>query len=287
MTDSPYIFEATQQNFGQVVLEASRRVPVVVDFWAAWCAPCRMLMPVLAELAEAYAGKFVLAKVNTEEQQELARQYAIRSLPTVKIFRDGKVVDEFLGAQPASVIRDILERHIARASDPLRLAALQALEGGDGARAVELMRQAVETDPERAELRLDLAALQLDAGGPDAAEEVLRSLPAPMQQDAGAKRLRARIRFARALRAAPDAATLERRVSTDPDDLKARYQLAARDVMAGDYAAAMEQLFQIMQRDRSFEDDLGREGLLAVFELLGNSGELVNRYRRRMAATMY
>ncbi len=146
MNDFPFIFSVTQEDFAQRVLENSRRVPVMVDFWADWCGPCHMLMPILTKLTQEYQGQFLLAKVNSDEQQALASQYGVRSLPTVKLFKSGDVVDEFMGVQQESTIRQLLERHIERESDKIRLQAEQALEANDTEKAHLLLQQATALD---------------------------------------------------------------------------------------------------------------------------------------------
>ncbi|HDK37520.1 MAG TPA: thioredoxin, partial [Thiolapillus brandeum] len=152
MDNSPYIVEITNDNYQTAVLEQSHKVPVLVDFWASWCQPCQMLMPVLANLAEQYQGKFILAKINTEEQQELAAQFGIRSIPTVKLFRNGDPVDEFAGALPESEIRKFLEKHISRESDAMVDQAEQLLLQGDLENALKLLQQAKQTDPENSNI---------------------------------------------------------------------------------------------------------------------------------------
>ncbi|MCW8955493.1 MAG: thioredoxin domain-containing protein, partial [Gammaproteobacteria bacterium] len=131
MSESPYIFTATTDNFQQGVIENSHQVPVVVDFWADWCQPCKALMPIFDKLVTEYNGGFVLAKVNTEQQQQLATDHAVRSIPTVKIYRHGKVVNEFTGAQPEDFIRGLIDRYIATEADEIRSQALQAIRNGD------------------------------------------------------------------------------------------------------------------------------------------------------------
>ena len=159
MTDSPYIFDATAETFDSLVLDASRERPVVVDFWADWCAPCRSLMPVLAGLADRYNGKFHLVKVNSDSQQELAQRYGVRSLPTVKIFRDGEVVDEFMGALPEPAVREYIDRHVVRESDALRQRALELLQDDDRDGAIGLLRKAIAVDPDVALNHLELASV--------------------------------------------------------------------------------------------------------------------------------
>jgi len=281
MNQSPSAFDATAANFDTEVLEKSRQTLVVVDFWAEWCAPCRVLMPLLQKLAEDYQGKFSLAKVNTDKEQDLAGQWGIRSLPTVKFFRDGKVVDEFLGAQPESVIRDLIEQYLPRESDALRAAARTALRDGDTAQALRLLRQALELDPEQLAVKLDLA------DKPEEAEKLLELLPLHQREEEAVKTLAAKIELARAQQSAPPISELAERVTANPDDLASRQLLGAACAAKGDYATALEQFFEIMKRDRRFDDDVGRRSLLNVFTLLGDEHELVKQYRRKMASLLY
>lgn len=281
------IYEADIQNFDQLVLEHSQHTPVLVDFWAPWCAPCRTLMPLLSRLVEAYAGKFVLVKVNTDEQGELAERYAVRSLPTVKLFRLGQVVDEFYGAQPESVIRELLERHVQRASDAMRRLALDALEQGKAEEAVRLLEEAIQSDPENHRIHPDLARALLARGRCDEAEEVLRMLPPEKQEEADVLALRAQLSFAKVAQSAPAPEVLYRTISNDPDNCEARYQLSALKALDRDYDGAMEQLLEILRRDRNFREDAGRKGLLSIFELLGGSGPLVARFRALMSSALH
>jgi putative thioredoxin len=287
MQTSPFVIEAGRDNFGTAVLEKSRRVPVVVDFWAAWCAPCRVLMPLLHRLAEEHAGRFVLATVDSDAQPELAAQWGVRSLPTVKLFKDGTVVDEFLGAQPEAVIRAFLEPYLPRPSDSLRDAARTALRTGNPAQAVKLLREAADADPEHLATKLDLAEALLASGELESAETLLKELPFHHREESAVKALEARLLIARTVADAPAAEELRRRLAADPANLQARHQLAMRAAAAGDYPAAMEQLFEVMKRDRRYGDDAGKRGLIALFEILGGDHPLVHQYRRKMAPLLY
>ena len=287
MIPSPSSFDATAANFDTAVLEKSRQILVVVDFWAEWCAPCRVLMPLLQSLAEDYQGKFLLAKVNTDKEQALAAQWGIRSLPTVKLFKDGNVVDEFFGAQPEPVIRSLLDQHLPRESDALRNAARTALADGDTAQALSLLRRALELDPDQLAVKLDLADALLSAARIDDAESLLKDLPLQQREEDAVKSLAAKIELARSAQSAPPVSVLSERIAADPDDLASRRFLGAEFAAHGDYAAALEQFLEIMKRDRRFDDDIGRRGLLNVFKLLGDDHELVQQYRRKMAPLLY
>ena len=282
MSDSKFVVDVTEQNYPEVVLEGSHSVPVLVDFWAPWCQPCKALTPVLVNLAEAYRGKFILAKINTEEQQGLAAQFAIRSIPTVKLFVDGQPVDEFMGALPESQITAFLDRHLPRESDGLVAQARQLLQDGRVEDAETLVEQARRDDPGNPRVQLAHARLQATLGNLDAAEQALATLPLEEQDKPEITGLRARLVFDRAVEDADDEAALSQRLLANPGDSEAIYQLAAYRVLHGDYQAALEQLLQLMLKDRAYGDDAARKGMLAVFELLGGSGDLVVRYRSRM-----
>lgn len=283
MRDTSHNYDVSEPEFAARVLEASKQVPVLVDFWASWCGPCKMLAPTLTKLADAYNGRFMLAKVNTDEEPRLAREYGVRALPTVKVFKDGRVVDEFMGVLPEPAVRAVIERHVEHESDKLRRQAEASLEAGDTATARRLLEGAAELDPDNPAIKIATAKMLMFTGAADRAQFILQSLPVDVSMNPEVKRLQAQIGFAQvASTAAFDESELQRIISTDPKDLQARYRLSAKKVLRGDYEGALEQLFEILRQDRSFEDDAGRRGMLSVFEILGGSGELVSRYRAKM-----
>jgi len=281
MADSPYIFEIDENNYEQVVLQGSHQVPVLVDFWASWCQPCKILMPLLAKLVDEYQGRFILAKINTEEQQAIAAQFGIRSIPTVKLFRDGQPVDEFAGALPEPEVRAFLDRHLPRASDRILVQAGERLQAGDTEGALGLLSQARVEDPHNPRLLTAIAQIQATEGDFEAADQTLSELPADEQDKPEVRRLRAQLFFREIAASAdtPEAAT--RHVADAPDDTESRYRLAAQQVLANDTANAMENLLLIVQKDRKFGDDAGRIALLKLFDVLGED-PAVNRYRARM-----
>jgi len=282
MTDTSFIFEVTVDNFRQVVIENSMSRPVLVDFWAEWCNPCKTLMPTLAKLAREYRGKFILAKVNTEQQQPLAAHFGIRSIPSVKLFRNGQVTDEFMGALPEAEIRSFLDKHIPRESDALLAQAEQRLLQGDVDTAGTLIQQAAAMDPDSARVMLTNARYLATLGRLDEAEQQLQSLPREERDKPEVAAILARLQFDRSSAGAPPQEALEQRLQSDPGDCEALHQLARHRIMQNDYAGALELLLKLLQQDRSYGDDVARKDMLRVFELLGGEGELVKRYRNRM-----
>jgi putative thioredoxin len=282
MNEMQNTVNVTLDTFQAQVIEQSQRVPVLVDYWADWCGPCQMQMPVLQKLVEEYAGKFVLAKVNTDEQRELARDHGIRSLPTMRLFRHGEIVEEILGAQTESTLRILLDRYIERESDRIRASASEAFRQGRQEEALQMLQQARQEEPENHQLTLDYANLCLQAGRLEETERLLEELPHDVRNETEALQLRALLDFSRAALDAPPVEELERGIAANPDDMSLRYRLGAVHVLNDRMEAAMDAFMAILQRDRKFRDDIGRRSLLAVFDILGNDSELVQRYRRQL-----
>ncbi|MHB1950461.1 MAG: thioredoxin [Acidiferrobacteraceae bacterium] len=278
--------DVTGASFDKEVIGYSRQVPVLVDFWAAWCGPCRVLMPLLGRLASEYNGAFRLAKLNTDAEHALSAQYGVRSLPTVKLFRDGVVADEFMGAQPESAVRAFIDRHVSRPSDRAVADALAAATDGDPGAALARLRAVAAEDPANPRVSEHLVRLLLDQGEIEEAESVLRALRGDDARRGEIPMLMARLELMKLLQGAPAATELERRVGTNPDDLAARLHLGARYALAGRYEDGLDQLIEVIRRDRSFREDAGRKAILSVFNLLGGKGELVKRYRALLSALL-
>jgi putative thioredoxin len=269
-------------DFQQAVLEESRHRPVLVDFWAPWCEPCKALKPVLEKLAAEYSGKFLLAKINSDDNQELAARYGVRGIPSVKAFIDGEPVDEFSGALPESEVRAFLDRLVPGPADELRAEAAELRLAGDVSAALQKLADASKIDPSHVGVRLDAAEIMLDLNEADEARRLIAGVADAA--DARVPQLKARLQFMEA--AGEDEAVLAARVAANDNDLEARLKLANLLVAAGKYEAGMDQLLEIVRRDRGFGDDIGRKTLLSVFDLLGG-GELLSRYRRMLASVLY
>jgi putative thioredoxin len=282
MADSPHGSDARHDQFQELVIEQSQRLPVLVDFWAAWCAPCQMLAPILSKLVEDYRGKLRLVKVNTDEEQELARQYGIRSLPTVMLFKDGKPVDQFMGVQPERVIRQFIERHVPREAENLRSAAREALERGERSKARQSLQRALELEPENPGVAADVARLLLEDGRYDDAEELLSRLSREARDDPQVKSALALVSFARTAQEAPPVAELEARLERAPGDAQLRHQLSARRLMAGDHEGALALLLETLQLSSPGAREQAREAMLAAFAAIGDKHDLVSRYRVKL-----
>jgi putative thioredoxin len=277
------VFDVREDNFEAEVLQASMTTPILVDFWATWCEPCKTLGPMLEKLAGEFNGAFRLAKVDVDKSQQLAGMFGIRSIPTVMLVKDGQIVDGFQGALPLGQLREFLQRHV----QPLD-GAVDEVEAAPESpeEAINRIQQAIAAEPERAELKLDLALALMRAGNADAAEAELSSLPANLATDARAVRLRSQLDLARALQGAPSLQELQQRVQADAGDWAARDLLGVRLLLEGDAPAGLDQFLAILEKARDWNEGQAKKRLLAAFTTLDDA-ELVGRYRRRMASLLF
>jgi putative thioredoxin len=271
-------------TFEKEVIDPSRTVPVLVDFWAPWCGPCRVLTPVLEKLADQYQGKFRLAKVNSDDNPQLSAQYGVRSIPNVKAFVDGELVDEFLGAQPESAVRQFIDGLLPSPGEVLRKRATALSAAGDAAGALALLEQATQAEGHNDAVYADLVEILLAQGRVDEAKAAAGKLGPLAGDDPRVRALLARLDFADAGR--EDAGALRARIEAEPADLEARLRLARIEVAGRRYEPALEQLIEIIRRDRKWNGEAGRKTMLTVFDLLGAQHELVARYRRKLASVL-
>jgi len=291
-TAKAHVFDATTAGFEADVLQKSLQVPVLVDFWAEWCGPCKRLGPVLEKLAGEYHGAFELAKVDVEAEQQLAAAFQIRSIPTVMLVKDGQIVDGFPGALPEAQLREFLKHHGIEPGTP-------AIEGQatdvttedvaappvDPHAEVMRLRKAIEAEPDKAELKLDLALALLATGGAREAAQLIDALPANLATDERTVKARARLDFANLLADAPQPQVLQAAIDANPDDLRARHLLGVQQIVGGDAEAGLEQFIEMLRRNRDFDDGLPRKALIDAFRILDDE-DLVGRYRRKMSSLL-
>ena len=282
MSNSPYIIDITLENFQQVILEGSMQQPVLVDFWADWCAPCKQLLPILTKLADEYQGKFILAKVNIEEQQELAAQFQVRSVPTVMLVSQGQLVDQFNGAKPESEIRAFLEPHLSNPVEQLKEQIKQLVGAEELDQAQMLLQQAISQLPEDYDLQIELARVLLQKSQAQDAKAVLDQLPETEKGRPEVKGLMSGLKFAEKAPSAEQLAALG-----DRDDSEARYLKAMSGLVQADYEQAMQLLMTIIRDDRGYDEGVAHKTLLEVFTLLGEGNPLVIQTRRKLFTLMY
>ncbi len=284
---STFSLDVSDADFMQNVIEASMQQPVLVDFWATWCQPCQILKPLLEKIAEQEQGRFILAKVNTEENQQIAMQYGIRSIPAVKLFINGEVVDEFMGALPENEIKAFLDKNIPRESDGLINQAEALLLDGDLEQAMALVKQANQTDPANTKALVTYARICVAQGNNEEAKAVIESLPEDLKISDEVTALLSQMEFAELTSNSAPREDLEKTLQANPEDHESRYQLAALQVSTGEIEQALDNLILIMQKDRGYNDDAARKMILKVFEALGADNPLVTIYRRKMMNLIY
>ena len=284
---APVTITITSGNFMSNVVEASAHTPTLVDFWAPWCGPCKQLMPILDRLVEEYGGSFKLAKVNTDEQQELAQKVGIRSLPTVVLFKDRTAVEHFVGIVPERQIRQLLDKHLPKKSDgpAARIAALKA--AADYATARTIVEEQLRYDSGNLALLTELAELRALDGDLDGARRQLEELRTKEPNHAAVKRLGALLEFSTVIAAYPDVRSLRERVASNPQDLTLTHALAVHQLLGGHVEPAIQAWLTMMRDHRTFNDDLGRSSLVLAFELIGEADPIVGQARRAMARMLY
>ena len=283
-TTEQHYTDITTETFMDEVIHASANQVVMVDFWADWCGPCRSLTPILEKLVVKYRGTLKLVKVNTDQQQELAAQFGIRSLPAVFFFKHEKLVDQFMGVQPESAICSIIDRHLDDLPAPNGLElARQHYEQGRADEAKYNVRQLSDDAPDDDDPKLLLIEWLVAEGSLDEAKEIADKLSDQGRESKAFKGLAAALELRDTLKGIPPASDLLAAIAADENDHQARYHLAQRLVAEQNHVEGMDQLLEIIRRDRGFQDEAARTYMIKVFQMLGGTGELVNNYRSKLA----
>lgn len=282
-----YVVEVTAQNVQQLVLDASSKVPVLLDIWAEWCEPCKALTPILEKLVEQYAGRFMLATLNADEQQELTAQLGVQSLPALKLIVDGQIVGELSGLQPESVIRELLDKFVeeegaTKTSDDLEEEIRRAINTRDTDRAQLLLQQALTEHPEDKSYQYLAIELLVTAGELAAAKQRFESLVQEDKDSEGGKRVEAGLYFADVLEAASHDSDYILQLENNPGDADALFYGTATMAATARYDEALELAWQLFQTHMSYKSGEPKVVLLKVFDLLGRSDARAQKYRRKM-----
>lgn len=281
-----FIVNIDESNAAQLLIDESHKRPVVVDFWADWCEPCKVLMPLLEKIATEYDGAFLLAKVNADQQQMIAQQFGVRSLPTVMVMQNGQPVDGFAGAVPEGQVRQMLEKYLPKPWDGLLEMAREAMDSGDFASALTPLRQAWEDSGRQLDITLSYARCLIETMRLDEAEAVLAEVRLA-DQDALYEQLQAQLQIKREAAKSPEIEALEQKLAQDPDNLDVRHQLAVQYTNAGHFRDALEQLVHILQRDLNHGDGATKKLLLDTIASLGKGDPLAAEYQRKLYSLLY
>jgi putative thioredoxin len=280
-----WTIEAGEENFEADVLERSHEVPVLIDFWAPWCGPCRTLGPVLEKLADEYAGKFVLAKINVDESPSLAGAFGVQGIPAVKLIKDGEIAGEFTGALPEPAVREMLSRYLPSEYDEHADEAADLEEQGKAAEAQAIYRSILDAEPQHAKSLLGLGRVLMNAGDRDGALETLDRISPAAEERKTADRLIARLQLQGDQGA--DEATLREKLAADPDSLETRFDLAQALAANEKFEEALNEFLKIVKSDRGFRDDGARKAMVQIFDVLPPDDPLIDKYRSELAKVLF
>ncbi|MFT5710968.1 MAG: putative thioredoxin [Halioglobus sp.] len=281
-----FIVNIDETNAAQLLIEESNNRPVVVDFWADWCEPCKVLMPLLEKIANEYQGAFLLAKVNADEQQAITQQFGVRSLPTVMVIQNGQPVDGFTGAQSEVEVRDMLSKYLPKPWDALLQAANEAMERKDFSAALAPLRQAWEESRRQYEVTVTLVHVLIECKRLDEAETILADIRMA-DQDAAYEQLVAQLKINREAAKSPEVEALEEQLSADPENLDLRCSLAVQYTSTGHYKEAMDLLIDVLTIDKDHADGATRKTLLDTIASLGKGDPLASQYQRKLYSMLY
>jgi putative thioredoxin len=277
--------DVSEENFEAEVLERSNSVPVLVDFWAPWCGPCKVLGPLLEKLAAEYAGEFLLAKVNVDENQGLASVFGIQGIPAVKLFKDGDLASEFTGALPEPMVREFLSKFLPSAADKEAEKAAELEDEGKISEAKALYQAILESDANHSKALLGVGRLAMNEGDQDAALSYLDKISEVADERKEADRLIARLKLQGGT--ARNEGALREKVKSDPDNVAARFELAQALAGVEKYEEALSEFLNIVKTDRAFQDDAARKAMIQIFEVLGSDDPLTDKYRSELAAALF
>ena len=283
---SENIVNIDESNAAALLIEESHKRPVVVDFWADWCEPCKVLMPMLEKIAVEYQGAFLLAKVNADEHQMITQQFGARSLPTVMVIQGGQPVDGIAGAQPETEVRAMLEKYLPKPWDGLLQQAQQFMEEGDFAAALPPLRQAYEESGQRPDISIALAHALVESLRLDEAEKVLAGVRIA-DQDAAYEQVKALLDIKREAAKSPEIEALEARLAENPEDLDIRHLLAVQYTDAGQFKEGMEQFIEVLRKDIDHGDGATKRLLLDTIATLGKGDPLAAEYQRKLYSLLY
>ena len=280
------VVDIDQNNAQQYLIDESFNRPVVVDFWADWCAPCKQLMPLLEKLADEYAGAFLLAKINADEQQGISQQLGVRSLPTVMVFKDGQPVDGFAGAQPETAVREMLQKHLPSPWDAKVAEATELLDQGDTAGAIALLRASWEESDKLLDITLAYAGALVEANRLDEAEDVLNEVRL-VDRDALHEQLMAQIELKREAGKSPEIEALESELASDESNHAVRVKLAVQLTTGAHYRDALEHLLVVLRADRDWNNGEAKRLYLDTIASIGKGDPLAAEYQRKLFSILY
>ncbi len=285
--NTQYIFEINSHEFAEKVINASHKSIVIVDFWADWCAPCKMLGPVLERIVKSHGGRVILVKVNIDDNSDLAMQYGIKSIPSVKIFKDGSVVKEFVGVLPENNINTIIQSIVGDEIQEKLIEAVQLIEKNRFSEAELIYKSILEKNPNNSSARIEMARLALKIGKCDNVHELLGSIQEHEKEFEEAKTILFSLDFLETCENAGNLENCKERIKGNPDDLNVYYELGCCYAANEMYREALDTFLSIVKKDKKFGQGKAKDAMISLFTIVGETSSLTNEYRGRLAQELF